>query len=107
MGKEIKIHDTIDLFLYHLDNKTKIKIIKCLLSGTKSFDELAKYTKCFPWSLWFFLKDLTKKKIITTAIYPAIPIRIEYTLTGFGESFKPAINSMVEWSYSYKTHRIE
>ena len=102
MSKQININDAADLFLYYLDNKTKIKIVKYLLSGTKSFDELVRYTKYVPWSLWFYLKDLTKKKIITTAIYPAIPVRVEYTLTTFGESFKPVINSIVEWGYSAK-----
>ena len=104
MSKNLNFDDPIDIFLFYINNKTKTKIIKELFYGTKSFNELCKSTRCIPWTLKLYLKQLTKNKIITTTVYPEIPIRTEYTLTQLGESMKPIITAMVEWGFNYKNN---
>ena len=105
MSKILNFDDSIDIFLFYINNKTKTKIIKELLYGTKSFNELCKSTRCLPWTLKLYLKQLTKNKIITTTVYPEIPIRTEYTLTQLGESMKPIITAMAEWGFDHKNNK--
>ena len=94
--------DAVDVFLLLMDNHTKIRIMRDLLSGTKSFKQLSASTKCLSWQLKKYLKALTEYGLIRTTVYPGVPIVIEYTLTQLGEQMKPAINDMAEWGRGYK-----
>jgi DNA-binding HxlR family transcriptional regulator len=91
--------------LSYLGNGTKVRIVKNLLSGTKTFQELQKSTGCATFFLWLYLNDLKKKKIVTTTVYFAIPMRVEYTLTEFGRTFNPVIIAMAEWGYLINNYK--
>ena len=94
----------VDIYLLLMNNATKIRIMRDLLSGTKSFKQLSASTKCLSWQLKKYLKQLTEYGLITTTVYPGIPIVIEYTLTYMGELMKPTILAMAEWGSSYRTN---
>lgn len=109
MGEEKKFkvpknipEDAVDVFLLIMDSHTKIRIVRDLLSGTKSFKQLSASTKCFDWQLKQYLNFLTDYGIVKTTVYPGVPMVIEYTLTQLGELMKPAINSMAEWGRGYR-----
>ena len=44
------------------------------------------------------LKKLEEDHLITRKAYAEIPPRVEYSLTGMGESLMPAIQMMIEWA---------
>lgn len=48
------------------------------------------------------LRELEEDGIITRKIYAEIPPRVEYTLTDFGLTLSPIIQSMAEWGKQYK-----
>lgn len=48
------------------------------------------------------LRELEDDGIITRKIYAEIPPRVEYTLTEFGLTLSPIIQSMAEWGNQYK-----
>jgi DNA-binding HxlR family transcriptional regulator len=48
------------------------------------------------------LRELEDDGIITRKIYAEIPPRVEYTLTEFGLTLSPIIQSMAEWGKQYK-----
>jgi len=43
------------------------------------------------------LDDLEDKGIVDREIVSEKPVRVEYSLTGFGESLEPVIYAMAEW----------
>lgn len=47
------------------------------------------------------LRELEDDGIITRKIYAEIPPRVEYTLTEFGLTLSPIIQSMAEWGNQY------
>lgn len=47
------------------------------------------------------LRELEDDGIITRKIYAEIPPRVEYTLTEFGLTLSPIIESMAEWGTQY------
>jgi DNA-binding HxlR family transcriptional regulator len=47
------------------------------------------------------LRELEDDGIITRKIYAEIPPRVEYTLTEFGLTLSPIIQSMAEWGKQY------
>lgn len=48
------------------------------------------------------LRELEEDGIITRKIYAEIPPRVEYTLTEFGLTLSPIIQSMAEWGNQYR-----
>jgi DNA-binding HxlR family transcriptional regulator len=48
------------------------------------------------------LRELEDDSIITRKIYAEIPPRVEYTLTEFGLTLSPIIQSMAEWGKQYR-----
>jgi DNA-binding HxlR family transcriptional regulator len=48
------------------------------------------------------LRELEADGIISRKIYAEIPPRVEYTLTDFGLTLSPIIQSMAEWGKQYK-----
>ena len=44
------------------------------------------------------LRELERDGFLHREIYPEIPPRVEYSLTELGESFRPILEQMLQWS---------
>ena len=51
------------------------------------------------------LRELEDDGIIARKIYAEIPPRVEYTLTKFGMTLSPIIQSMADWGNQYKLNK--
>lgn len=47
------------------------------------------------------LKELEKSGILKRKVFPEIPPRVEYSLTTFGKSLLPVVQSMNRWGNKY------
>lgn len=47
------------------------------------------------------LRELEGDGFLRRTVYPEVPPRVEYTLTGLGESFVPVLNQMMAWSETH------
>lgn len=78
--------------------KWKISILYLLSQGTKRFSELQKgipdITKKM---LTSHLRDLEEQDIIQRIVYPIVPPKVEYSLTEYGYTLQPILNSMHQW----------
>ncbi len=86
-----------------IGSKWKWLIIRNLLVRPWRFNELKKdlegiSQKVLTDSLRFMEDD----GIITRTVYPEVPPRVEYALSALGESMRPIISVMEQWSISYK-----
>jgi DNA-binding HxlR family transcriptional regulator len=43
------------------------------------------------------LRELEADGILSRKVYPEVPPRVEYTVTTYGESFFPVVDSMRKW----------
>ena len=46
---------------------------------------------------------MEKNGLVTRTVYPEVPPKVEYTLTGTGYSLKPILDSMYTWGNEYKS----
>lgn len=48
------------------------------------------------------LKELVNDGLIEKKIYPEIPPKVEYSLTKFGETLIPIMNSLCQWGIDHR-----
>jgi len=78
------------LILWHLAGKTlRFNEIRKILPGTTHK------------MLTQQLRDLEDDGIISRTVYPQVPPKVEYSLTEFGESLLPVLQSMSQWGKNY------
>ncbi len=48
------------------------------------------------------LREMERDLLIERKVFEVIPPKVEYSLTEFGKSFKPVLNSLCKWSSKYE-----
>lgn len=89
-----------------ISDKWKILIIRDLLAGTKRFSELKK--SLYPVTQKRLTQQLREREndgIVHREVYSVVPPKVEYSLTPFGLSFVPVIDSRKKWGTEYKEKR--
>lgn len=47
------------------------------------------------------LRELENDNLLTRTVYPVVPPKVEYRLTGKGESLRPILESMFDWGMAF------
>lgn len=84
-----------------LSGKWAILILQKLSEGPKRFNRLQKEIDITQATLSNQLKNLEQEGLIHREVYPEVPPRVEYSLTGIGKQFKPVLDSIEKWGYQY------
>ena len=93
----------VEMTLQLIGDKWKVLIIRDLLTGTKRFNELMRSVSGITQKvLTSHLRAMEKDGLVTRTVYPEVPPKVEYTLTGTGYSLKPILDSMYTWGNEYK-----
>ena len=48
------------------------------------------------------LREMERDQLIVRTVFEVIPPKVEYSLTEFGQSFMPVLNSLCRWSTEHK-----
>ncbi|MFS4460721.1 winged helix-turn-helix transcriptional regulator [Bdellovibrio sp. HCB2-146] len=87
-----------------LGDKWTIIILVVLMEGKKRYSEIQRQVPTIsPKMLAQTLKKLEELELIKREVFPEIPPRVEYELTAFGKSVRPAITVLCEWSVDHET----
>lgn len=92
-----------ELTLAVIGGKWKLIILWHLgTDGTKRFSELKKLIPAITQKmLTNQLRELEEDRLVARKIYPEVPPRVEYSLTGYGESLMPVLRLMYDWGRKY------
>jgi DNA-binding HxlR family transcriptional regulator len=86
-----------------IGNKWKLLIMRNLLARPWRFNELQKSLDGISQKvLTDSLRSMEADGIITRTIYPEVPPKVVYALSGLGESMRPILTSMETWGKEYK-----
>ncbi|AAK79451.1 MULTISPECIES: winged helix-turn-helix transcriptional regulator [Clostridium] len=101
--KDIKTFSCpVDATISLIGGKYKAVILFHLIGKTLRFNELHKLIpKATPKMLTQQLRELESDGLIIRTVYAVVPPKTEYSLSNFGESIIPVINSMCDWGAKY------
>lgn len=89
-----------------LGSKWKLLILRELFKGMRRFGELARSVPGISQKmLTQQLRQMEEDGLVSRKIYPEVPPRVEYSLTGIGESLKPVLDAMHKWGTKYVMQR--
>ena len=101
-----EVHCPVEATLGMIGGKYKTLILWKLISGPMRFSELHRTVPgATPKMLTQQLRELEKDGLVHREIFPVIPPRVEYSLTEFGRSIRPVLESMYAWGSAYLTSR--
>ena len=86
-----------------IGNKWKILILRNLMVRPWRFNEMFRSIPGISQKvLTDNLRALESDGIITRTVFPEVPPRVEYALSGLGESMRPIIKAMETWGTGYQ-----
>ena len=92
----------VDATLEMVGGKYKSLILWHLLDNTLRFGELRKsIPQATPKMLTQQLRELEEANLVVRTVYPVVPPKVEYTLSGLGKSIKPILEAMYAWGAEY------
>ena len=99
-------HCPVEATLGLVGGKYKALILWKLMSGAMRFSELRRAVPgATPKMLTQQLRELEHDGLVHREIFPVIPPRVEYSLTPFGQTIRPVLESMYTWGTGYLEHR--
>ena len=93
----------VDAAINMIGGKYKSLILwKLMTETTLRFSQLQKeIPTATPKMLTQQLRELEANGLINRHVYPVVPPKVEYSLTNFGKSIKPVLESMYIWGSDY------
>lgn len=77
-------------------------VVRELLGGTRRFSELrGALSGVSPKTLTERLRALEEAGVLERTVYPEVPPRVEYALTGRGRALEPVIAAMRDWGQGH------
>jgi DNA-binding HxlR family transcriptional regulator len=81
-----------------IGGRWKVPILWHLFKGTLRFSELRRGLEGVTQKMLAQqLRELESDGIVNRKVYPQVPPKVEYSLTGEGQSLKPVVEAMCKW----------
>ncbi|APU14311.1 MULTISPECIES: winged helix-turn-helix transcriptional regulator [Actinoalloteichus] len=91
--------------LGRVGDKWSVLVIGALAEGTLRFGELHRtVTGISQRMLTLTLRQLERDGLLTRTVYASVPPRVDYALTGLGETLLDAVIGLSDWA---RDHRVE
>lgn len=95
-------HCPVDATLEMIGGKYKALILWHLLDATLRFGELRKLIpQATPKMLTQQLRELEASGLLSRAVFPVVPPKVEYSLTELGRSIRPVLFGIYDWGVDY------
>lgn len=99
---QTETHCPVEATINLIGGKYKSLILWKLMGGTLRFSQLRKEVPyATPKMLTQQLRELESDGLVKREIFPVIPPKVEYSLTEFGRSIRPVLESMYSWGSGY------
>jgi DNA-binding HxlR family transcriptional regulator len=91
-------HCAMDVTMDYIGGKWKTVVLWYLIGKTKRFGELRKQIpEITEKMLSIQLKGLEEDGLVKREVFAEVPLRVEYSLTEFGQSLIPVLEAIAKW----------
>lgn len=95
-------HCPVEAAINLIGGKYKALIVWKLMSDTLRFSQLRKEVPgATPKMLTQQLRELEAAGLVVRTVFPVVPPKVEYSLTAFGRSLGPVLESMYAWGTDF------
>jgi DNA-binding HxlR family transcriptional regulator len=99
MNMLLPVRDALEF----LSGKWKLPIIISLSFGNKRFKELsADIQGITDKMLSKELRDLEQNQLVKRTVYDSVPVKVEYSLTDYGNSLDKVVNELRSWGVQHR-----
>ena len=107
--KHVPAHcHTVTEILSRVGDKWSVQVVVQLGDGSKRFNELRRIVSGISQRmLTLTLRGLERDGLITRTVYPTIPPRVEYQLTGLGCSLLKTMRALGAWAIENRGEVLE
>ncbi len=93
-----RYHCAMDVTMKYIGGKWKTVVLWYLRNETLRFGEIKKRIPDITEKMLSLqLKALEEDGLIHREVFPEVPLRVEYTLTDFGKTLIPVLESIAAW----------
>ncbi len=90
---------TISTLLSRIGDKWTVLVVTTLGEGSKRFNELRREIPSVSQRmLTLTLRNLERDGLVSRTVTPSIPPRVDYELTGLGQSLLTPLNGLAQWA---------
>ena len=90
---------TISTLLSRIGDKWTVLVVSALGEGSRRFNELRREIPSVSQRmLTLTLRNLERDGLVTRTVTPSIPPRVDYALTGLGNSLQGPISALEQWA---------
>ena len=93
---------SLEVVLELLGQRGVYTILQSLTAHSVRFGALQQVTGLPPRTLSLRLKELEEAGLISRTEYNEVPPRVDYALTGLGQTLRPALQALAEWEEKAK-----
>ena len=99
---------TVTEILSRVGDKWSVQVVVEMGAGPKRFNELRRsVTGISQRMLTLTLRSLERDGLVTRTVYPTIPPRVDYQLTGLGCSLLKTVRGLGEWAIANRDEILE
>jgi len=99
---------TVTEILSRVGDKWSVQVVVQLGEGPKRFNELRRIVSGISQRmLTLTLRGLERDGLVTRTVYPTIPPRVDYQLTGLGCSLLKTVRGLGEWAIANRQEIVE
>jgi DNA-binding HxlR family transcriptional regulator len=99
---------TVTEILSRVGDKWSVQVVVQMGEGPKRFNELRRsVTGISQRMLTLTLRGLERDGLVTRTVYPTIPPRVDYQLTGLGCSLLKTVRGLGEWAIANRDEILE
>ncbi|MGO4387428.1 winged helix-turn-helix transcriptional regulator [Microvirga sp. 2YAF29] len=99
---------TVTEILSRVGDKWSVQVVVQLGEGSKRFNELRRIVSGISQRmLTLTLRGLERDGLVTRTVYPTIPPRVEYELTGLGCSLLKTVRGLGAWAIENRDEILE
>jgi DNA-binding HxlR family transcriptional regulator len=93
---------TISTLLSRIGDKWTVLVVSTLAGGSKRFNELRREIPSVSQRmLTLTLRNLERDGLVSRAVTPSIPPRVDYALTELGHSLQKPITALADWALDH------